>query len=81
MTIAVMPPSDHELARALVHDANRNLSTDSPDQIDRESHLNHAKEELGLAEKLLAGEANDEDRALVADLVHPQVSALLLPES
>ncbi len=76
-----MPPSDHELARALVHDANRYLSSDSPDQIGRESHINHVKEELGLAEKLLAGEANDEDRALVADLVDLQVRTLLLPES
>ncbi len=76
-----MPPSDQELARALVHDANRYLSSDSPDQIGRESHFNHVKEELGLAEKLLAGEANDEDRALVADLVHSQVRTLLLPES
>lgn len=76
-----MPLSDQELARALVHDANRYLTTDSPDQIGRESHLNHVKEELGLAEKLLAGEANVEDRALVADLVHPDVRTLLLPQS
>jgi len=76
-----MPPSDQELARALVHDANRYLSTDSSDNVRRESELNHVKEVLGLAEKLLAGEANAEDRALVGDLVHPEVRTLLLPEA
>jgi len=79
--MAPMPPSDQELVRALVHDANRYLSTDSPDSVRRESDLNHVKEDLGLAEKLLAGEASDEDRALVLDLVEPRVRSLLLPES
>jgi hypothetical protein len=76
-----MPPPDQELARALVHDANRYLSTDSPNSVRRESDLNHVKEAMGLAEKLLAGEASAEDRALVGDLVHPEVRSLLLPES
>ena len=75
-----MPPSDNELALALVHDANRRLSADSPYEIGRESQLNHVKEGLGLAEKLLAGEANDEDRALVLDLVQPDVRTQLLPQ-
>jgi hypothetical protein len=74
-----MPPSDHELALSLVHDANRHLSVDSPDRVGRESDLNHVKEVLGLAEKLLSGEANDEDRALVADLVQPAAGAPSLP--
>jgi HD superfamily phosphodiesterase len=76
-----MPPSDSELVRALVHDANRYLSTDSPSNVRRESDLNHVKEVLGMAEKLLAGEATDEDRALVGDLVDPQVRSVLLPDS
>jgi hypothetical protein len=76
-----MAPSDSELVRALVSDANRYLSADSRDSVTRESDLNHVKEVLGMAEKLLAGEANDEDRALVGDLVHPQVRSLLLPEA
>jgi hypothetical protein len=74
-----MPPSDNELVFTLVHDANRYLSTDSSDNVRRESDLNHVKEELGLAEKLLAGEASDEDRALVGDLVQQRVRTL--PES
>lgn len=74
-----MPPSDHELALSLVHDANRYLSVDSPDRVARESDLNHVKEALGLAEKLLSGEASDEDRALVADLVQPRAGAPSLP--
>jgi hypothetical protein len=74
-----MPPSDHELALALVHDANRHLSVDSTDRVGRESDLNHVKEVLALAEKLLSGEAGDEDRALVADLVQPSAGAPSLP--
>jgi hypothetical protein len=74
-----MPPSDHELALSLVRDANRHLSVDSPDRVGRESDLNHVKEALGLTQKLLAGEANDEDRALVADLVQPPAGAPTLP--
>jgi hypothetical protein len=74
-----MPPSDNELALVLVHDANRYLSTDSADSVRRESDLEHVKEVLGMAEKLLAGDATDEDRALVADLV--QQRARTLPES
>jgi hypothetical protein len=57
---------------ALVHDANRDLSTDSAESVRRESDLEHVKEALGIAEKLLAGEATDEDRALVGDLVQQQ---------
>jgi hypothetical protein len=76
-----MPATDAELVRALVHDANRYLSPDSPDSVTRESDLNHVKEVLGMAEKILAGDATAEDRALVGDLVHPQVRIRLLPES
>ena len=74
-----MPPSDHELALSLVHEANRHLSIDSPDRVGRESDLNHVKEALGLAEKLLSGDASDEDRALVADLAQPRAAAPSLP--
>jgi len=64
----------------LVRDANRYLSSDRADHVGRESYLNHVKEELGMAEKIMSGEANDEDRALVLDLVRPDVRTRLLPQ-
>jgi hypothetical protein len=71
-----MPPSDNELVLTLVHDANRYLSADRADSVRRESDLEHVKEVLGLAEKLLVGEATDEDRALVGDLVQQRLRTL-----
>lgn len=66
-----MDPDDRNRVSALVHHANVILSSDQPDNFDRESDL--VKRSLRLADKLLAGTATEEDRRTASDQVHPSV--------
>jgi len=68
-----MTPEDKGLVRALVHEAAGMLRSD-----DRESKLEDAKRNLQLADKILGGDATDEDRALVTEIVPEQVRNLYL---
>lgn len=68
-----MDPDDRNRVSALVHHANVILSSDQPDNFDRESDLDNVKRSLRLADKLLAGTATEEDRRTASDQVHPSV--------
>lgn len=68
-TILGVAPTDQQIARALVHDAQLFLiaSADGPS----EHELALVRGLLDLAEKVLAGTATDADRAQAAEIVHP----------
>jgi hypothetical protein len=69
--------SDQELLRALVHDAHLLASTAG------EIHEHDAaviKEQLGIAEEILAGVVTEEGRRRVYDLLHPATLNLYLPD-
>lgn len=75
---ALMSPEDEKLLKALIHDANVRLTGDRPEDLGRENTLDAVKQVLRLAEKIAGGNASAEDRAAVADAVHPQVRSLYL---
>jgi hypothetical protein len=72
------PASEDDVQRAyaLIHDAH--LLMFGSDKGPSEHELVMIKEELGLAEKLLGGVADDGDRTRVRDIVHPSTASNFL---
>jgi hypothetical protein len=73
-----LSPEDIKLARALVHDAEVKLNGSSSADHGHDQELQGVHRVVSLADKILAGKASDEDRALVPELVHPSVRSLYL---
>lgn len=73
-----MTPDDEKLVLALVHDANVMLTGSSSNDLGHDTDLDQVRGVLQMAEKLLSGNATDEDRTSVPNLVHPQVRSLYL---
>jgi hypothetical protein len=67
---------DQILMQALLHHANVVFSSDAPENVGRERELDNIKESTKLAERILAGNATDEDKQRVAQLVHPSVRTM-----
>ncbi len=74
----VMPASDHQLVRALVHDASVYLQSHGPDDDAREKDLRHVQAGIALADRILAGNATDKEKESVADFVAREVRTLYL---
>ena len=73
-----MTVSDNRLVQALVHDASVYLQSHGPDDDARERDLGHVQAGIGLADRILAGNATDKEKESVADFVAPQVRTLYL---
>jgi hypothetical protein len=76
--LPLMTDSDDRLVLALVHDANVKLLGLGEDSLGLDHDLADVRRSTNLAEKILSGKATDDDRALVSDVVHPQVRSLYL---
>jgi hypothetical protein len=73
-----MTPEDRKLVHALVHHVHVLLTGDQPEDLDRDRTLASVKRSIALADKILSGNATDEDKASVADVVHPQIRSFYL---
>jgi hypothetical protein len=69
-------PDDENRVAALVHHANVILMSDGAQNAGRENDLADVKRALRRAERILSGDASDEERESVGELVHPQVRTL-----
>lgn len=73
-----MDPGDEKLVRALVHDANVRLTGSSADDLRHDDDLHVVRRVLTVAEKIIEGQASDDEKASVPDIVHPQVCSFYL---
>jgi len=68
-----MTAEDQNLVVALLHHASAILGSDGPDDVGREQELDTVKRTVRLAKRIASGNATANDRAAVADSVHPSV--------
>ena len=72
-----MTPEEKKTSvRALIHDAAVMLTGDSPDNVGREDDLEHVRRGINLANKILACNATEKEKASAAGVVHPQTRSL-----
>lgn len=66
-------PEDNRLVEALLHHVNVLLSTDGPENANRERDLADVRKSTALAESIISGRASQGERSAAIDQLHPSV--------